>query len=150
MHTGDGYILGIQRIPHGKSGRRSGECFLLFSFLIKLSHQQFALAKTKALISFAGENKGADQLRSSAKLISAFVFATRIVQFLFFLNPKFPASIHLLCLYRPVCVGPGWEHKLFVFSRTGSIVRLKRNPTVHAKERQNDQERQVNKTEILK
>ena len=31
-----------------------------------------------------GENKGADQLRG--KLISAFVFATRIVQFLFFLN----------------------------------------------------------------
>ena len=28
----------------------------------------------------------------TAKLISAFVFATRIVQFLFFLNPKFQAS----------------------------------------------------------
>ena len=42
------------------------------------------------------ENKGADQLRISfavtAKLISAFVFATRIVQFLFFLNPKFQAA----------------------------------------------------------
>ena len=36
------------------------------------------------------ENKDADQLRSfSAKLISAFVFATRIVQSLYFLNPKF-------------------------------------------------------------
>ena len=33
-----------------------------------------------------GENKGADQL------ISAFVFATRIVPSLYFLNPKFPAS----------------------------------------------------------
>ena len=36
-----------------------------------------------------GENKGADQLRSNAvtaKLISAFVFATRIVQFLFYLR----------------------------------------------------------------
>ena len=47
-----------------------------------------------------GENKGADQL------IRAFVFATRIVQFLYFLNPKFQASNLLLCLYIPVCVGP--------------------------------------------
>ena len=43
----------------------------------------------------------------TAKLISAFVFATRILQSLFFLNPKFQASSHLLWLYRPVCVGPG-------------------------------------------
>ena len=47
-----------------------------------------------------GENKDADQL------ISAFVFATRIVQFLFYLNPKFQAFSSFLCLYRPVCVGP--------------------------------------------
>ena len=53
-----------------------------------------------------GENKDADQLRGTAKLISAFVFATRIVQFLFFLNPKFQASSLLLCLCRPVCVRP--------------------------------------------
>ena len=46
----------------------------------------FAYAKTKAQISFA----------VTAKLISAFVFATRIVQFLFFLNLKFQASSHLL------------------------------------------------------
>ena len=43
-----------------------------------------------------GETKGADQLAVTAKLISAFVFATRIVQFLYFLNPKFPASTHPL------------------------------------------------------
>ena len=30
-----------------------------------------------------------------------------IVQLLYFLNPKFPASNHLLCLYSPICVGPG-------------------------------------------
>ena len=52
-----------------------------------------------------GENKGADQLRGyTAKLISAFVFATLIVQFLLYLTPKFQASS--LLLYRPVCVGP--------------------------------------------
>ena len=59
-----------------------------------------------------GENQDADQLRGNreadltAKLISAFVFATRIVQFLFYLNPKFQASSSFLCLYRSVCVGP--------------------------------------------
>ena len=37
------------------------------------------------------ENKHADQLRS--KLISAFVFATRIVQFLFLLNLKFVSHL---------------------------------------------------------
>ena len=42
----------------------------------------------------------------TAKLISAFVFTTRIVQFLYFLNPKFPASSHLLCLHSPVSVRP--------------------------------------------
>ena len=62
-----------------------------------------------------GENKSADQLRSNcevsfavtAKLISAYVFATRIVQFLNCLNPKFPAYNYLLILYSLVCVEPG-------------------------------------------
>ena len=57
-------------------------------------NQQSAYAKTKAQISFA----------VTAKLISAFVFATPILQFLYFLNPKFPVSSHLLCLYRLVFV----------------------------------------------
>ena len=47
--------------------------------------------------------------RFSAKLISAFVYATRIVQFLLYLTPKFQASSHLLYLYSPVCVGPVWK-----------------------------------------
>ena len=60
--------------------------------------------KTKICI---GENKDADQLRGySAKLISAFVFATRKVQFLFYLNPKFQASSSFLCLHSSVCVRP--------------------------------------------
>ena len=57
----------------------------------------FAYAKTKTQISFA----------VTAKLISAFVFATQIERFLFFLNPKVQASSYLLWLYSPVCVGPG-------------------------------------------
>ena len=57
----------------------------------------FAYAKTKTQISFA----------VSAKLISTFVFAIRIVQSLIYLNPKFQASSHLLWLYSLVCVAPG-------------------------------------------
>ena len=57
----------------------------------------FAYAKTKTQISFA----------VTAKLISAFVFATRIEQSLFYLNPKFQACSHLLWLYSLVCTGPG-------------------------------------------
>ena len=56
-----------------------------------------AYAKTKAQISFA----------VTAKMISALVFATRTVQYLHLLNPKFQVSSHFLRLYRPICVGPG-------------------------------------------
>ena len=71
----------------------------------------FAYAKTKTQISFA----------VTAKLISAFVFAVRIEQPLYFLNPKFQASSHLLWLYSPVCVGPGRKPRRPVFSERGSF-----------------------------
>ena len=45
-------------------------------------NRNFAYAKTKAQTGFA----------VTAKLISAFVFASRIAHFLSFLNPKFQAS----------------------------------------------------------
>ena len=62
------------------------------------------------------------QRRRSAVLhmISDFVFATRTVQFLFYLLPKFQASSLFLCLYRPVCVRPGQEPQKPVFTRRGS------------------------------
>ena len=66
------------------------------------------------------ENKDADQLRGYAKLISAFVFASRIVQSLYFLNSKFPASSDLLWLHSPVCVVPGGKPRRPVFSQRGS------------------------------
>ena len=53
----------------------------------------------------------------TAKLISAFAFATRIVQSLFLLNPKFQTSSHLLWLYSPVCVGPYRKPRRPVFSQ---------------------------------
>ena len=56
-----------------------------------------------------------------AQLISAFVFATRIVQSLYYLNPKFQASSRLLWLYSPVCVGPGRKPRKPVFSQHGSF-----------------------------
>ena len=66
----------------------------------------FSYAKTKTQISFA----------VTAKLISAFVFAIRIVQSLYNLNPKFQASSNLLRLYSPVSVGPGQIPRRPVFS----------------------------------
>ena len=70
----------------------------------------FAYAKTKAQISCA----------VTAQLISAFVFASQIVLFLVYLNPKCQASSFLLQLYRLVCVGPGRKPQRTVFSRRGS------------------------------
>ena len=92
------------------------------------------------------ENKGADQLRGNreadqrlcfrysdstipllltAKLISAFVFATRIVQFLFYLNPKFQASSSFLLLCRTCS-----ETTLLVFPRGGSNVAFKESKSI--------------------
>ena len=60
-------------------------------------NQQSAYAKTKTQISFM----------VTTKLISTFVFATWIVQYLYFLNTKFQASSHLQWLHSLVCVRPG-------------------------------------------
>ena len=71
-----------------------------------------------------GENKGADQPCSNcavaAQLISTFVFATRKVQSLFLLNPKFEASSPLLLLHIPVCCRVGTKPQKPEFSRRGS------------------------------
>ena len=75
---------------------------------------------------FICENKDADQLRGNreavtAKLISAFVFATRIVHSLYYKYPKFQASSHLLWLYSPVCVGPGRKPECWFSHDTAHI-----------------------------
>ena len=79
-----------------------------------MRYQQSAYAKTKAQISFA----------VTAKLISAFVFATRIVQFLPYLTPKFQASSSFLCLYRSVCVGPVRKPHCWFSHETAQMVNL--------------------------
>ena len=57
--------------------------------------------------------------------MSAFVFATRIVQFLYFIDPKFPASNHLLRLYSPVCVGPGRNPNCWVSHAHAHLLQIK-------------------------
>ena len=54
--------------------------------------------------------------------VSTFVFATRIVQSLYFLNTKFQASSHLLWLYSPVCAGSGRKPRRPVFSQRCSNI----------------------------
>ena len=75
-------------------------------FFHPISQKNNKLTKTKAKWATAWENQQSERRKTkvqnsfavtavTAKLISAIVFATWIVQFLY-LNPKFPASIHLL------------------------------------------------------
>ena len=66
------------------------------------------------------ENKDADQLRGNREADQRLFFATRILQSLFFLNPKFQTSSHLLWLHSPVCVGPCRKPRRPVFSQRGS------------------------------
>ena len=70
------------------------------------------------------ENKDPDQLRGNREADQRLVFATRIVQSLYFLNPKFQTSSHLLWLYSLVCVGPGRKPRRPVFSERGSFESL--------------------------
>ena len=83
-------VVDSQTVPgkkhKGKVGHSIGVKGLVMYSSGSWENQQSAQAKTKAQISFA----------VTANLISAFVFATRIVQFLYFLKPKFPASNLLL------------------------------------------------------
>ena len=75
----------------------------------------FAYAKTKTQISFTG----------TAKLISTFVFATRLVHFLYYLNPKFEGSSHLLGLHSLVYVGPlSRKPRRPVYSQQGSYDKI--------------------------
>ena len=64
-------------------------------------------AKTKTQISVA----------VTAKLISAFVFATRVVQSPYCLNTKLQGSSHVLWPYSLVCVGPGRKPRRPVISQ---------------------------------
>ena len=78
-----------------------------------------------------GENKDADQLRGNREADQRqFVFATRIVQFLFYLNPKFQASRSFLCLYSPVCVGPGRNPNCWFSHEAAQFLYWEFTPTI--------------------
>ena len=84
-------------------------CFFvcLFAFLSRIVKKpDLRYAKTKEQV--------------TAKLISAFVFATWIVQSLYLLNPKFQASRYLLWFGSPVCARPGLKSRRPVFLQRGS------------------------------
>ena len=100
-------IIGADKILCTSNGNWSDDlpvCQGIFVVLLKSYHtsvnyfnetyMSFVMRKSTFCIC---ENKGPGQL--TVKLISTFVFAMWIEQFLYFLNPKFPASILLLCLY---------------------------------------------------
>ena len=86
-----------------------------------MSLRLFAFTKTKTHISCT----------VTAQLISAFVFAIRIVESLFYLIPKFQGSSHLLWLYSPVCIGPGRKPRSNVFLTTRLICLLSKKQHLH-------------------
>ena len=63
-----------------------------------------------------------DFYHAKTKALRAFVFATKIVQSLFFLNLKFQAISNLLWLCSLVCVAPGRKPRGQVFLHRGSFV----------------------------
>ena len=96
---------GQARNPEDRFSHETLLCYCKKMFALKsLGSYQMSRVVRKPVFSIC-ENKDADQLRGNreadqrlvtAKLISAFVFATRIVQSLYFLNPKFQVSSDLL------------------------------------------------------
>ena len=72
------------------------------------------------------ENKDADQLRGDREADQRLWFRYTDSATLFYLNPKFQASSHLVWLYSLVCAGPGRIPRRPVFSQRGSCVNLKR------------------------
>ena len=70
------------------------------------SHKNLSRVERKTAFCIC-ENKDTDQLRGNREADQRLCFRIRIVQFLYYLKPKFQASSILLLLYSPVCVGPG-------------------------------------------
>ena len=73
------------------------------------------------------ENKDADQLRGNREADQRLCFRYTDSTTLYFLNPKFQTSSHLLWLYSLVCIGPGRKPRRPVFSERGSFINVHRN-----------------------
>ena len=65
--------------------------------------------------------------KKDPELISAFLFATRIEQSLFFINSKFQASSYRLWLYRTVFVGPGRKSEHWFFGVVAHTLKAFKN-----------------------
>ena len=87
---------------------------------IKPFHNPFHLSLVMRKPAFLQMRKQRRRSAAQLQLISAFVFATWIVQSFFYLNPKFQGSSHLLWLYSLVRVRPGLKPQRAVFSERGS------------------------------
>ena len=99
----------LRQLAFGNTGQSSFQCILH-----KLGGQDMSRVMRKPAFCIC-ENKGQISCAVTAQLISAFVFATQIVQSLFFLNPRFPASNHLLWLYSPVCLNSSMSYHFVYF-----------------------------------
>ena len=75
--------------------------------MVRTFHFYMSLVMRKPAFCIYAKTKMQISCAVTAQLISAFVFAIRILQSLYYINLKFQASGHLLWLYSPVCVGPG-------------------------------------------
>ena len=97
------FLYAIQNNPKWDAMLDATFCNIKSAAILEPPHgltNNLHMPKQKTQISFA----------VTAKLISAFVFAKRIVQSPVYLYPKFQASRSFLCLYRSVCVGPIQNH----------------------------------------
>ena len=98
-------------MPNSSGELKNNNSFIMsYIWAAWWKNQRFAYTKTKKQISCA----------ETAQLISPFVFATWIVQYLLFLSTKLHTSSHLQWLYSLVCVRPGWKPRMFVFSQRSS------------------------------
>ena len=80
------------------------------------------LRHEKAGFCIWGKKKAQINSAVTAQLISAFVFATQLVQSLYLPNPKIQASGRLLLLYSPLCIRPGQKLRGQFFSRQDSYI----------------------------
>ena len=83
-------------------------------------HHYLSLVMRKLVICIC-ENKDADELRNNREADQRLCFRYRLVQYLYFIYPKFQASCYLLWLYSLVCVGPCRKPRRPVFSQRGSF-----------------------------
>ena len=95
-------------------------CFYGEQAKLSLNHGKVSRVMRKPASCHIRKTKAQINCLVTTHLISTFVFATYIVQSLYFLNP-IQAFCNLLWLYSPVYVGPCRKPRRWVFSQRGSF-----------------------------